>query len=108
MCCSRSTPRGPSGTRRASSPARTPRSSIRHGGCSSTSAGPAAPTSTSGTTRGPAGRNTVELYVREYVQGLDPLPPGAAAELTTEHLYTVLPRRLLLRHIADPVRCLLY
>src|SRR5665811_818632 len=37
-----------------------------------------------------AGRNTVELYVREYVQDLDPLPPGAAAELTTEHLYTCL------------------
>ena len=51
-----------------------------------------------------AGRNTVELYVREYVQGLDPLPPGAAAELTTEHLYTVLPRRLLLRYVADPER----
>lgn len=49
-----------------------------------------------------AGQNTVELYVREYVQGLDPLPPGAAAELTTEHLYTVLPHRLLLKYIADP------
>lgn len=49
-----------------------------------------------------AGRNTVELYVREHLQGLDPLPPGAAAENTTEHLYTVLPRRLLLRYVADP------
>lgn len=49
-----------------------------------------------------AGRNTVELYVREHLQGLDPLPPGAAAENTTEHLYTVLPRRLLLRYVLDP------
>lgn len=49
------------------------------------------------------GRNTVELYVREHLQGLDPLPPGAAASGDTEHLYTVLPRRLLLRYIADPV-----
>lgn len=49
-----------------------------------------------------AGRNPVELYVREHLQGLDPLPPDAAAELTTEHLYTVLPRRLLLRYLANP------
>lgn len=49
-----------------------------------------------------AGRNTVELYVREHLQGLDPLPDGAPEQLTTEHLYTVLPRPLLLRYIADP------
>jgi D-aspartate ligase len=48
-----------------------------------------------------AGRNTAELYVREHLQGLDPLPDGAAAQLADEHLYTVLPRRLLLRYIAD-------
>ncbi len=48
------------------------------------------------------GRNTVELYVREYLQGLDPLPPGAPAEGTEQHLYTVLPRRLLLRYLVDP------
>lgn len=50
-----------------------------------------------------AGQNAVELYVREYVQGLDPLPPSAPAELTNEHLYTVLPHRLLLKYVADPV-----
>ncbi|GEL93748.1 carboxylate--amine ligase [Cellulomonas composti] len=49
------------------------------------------------------GRNTAELYVREHVQGLDPLPPGAAAQITEPHLYTVLPRLLLRRYIADPV-----
>ena len=49
-----------------------------------------------------AGRNTVELYVREHLQGLDPLPDGEPAQLTTEHLYTVLPRALLLRYLADP------
>ncbi|MDT0164845.1 carboxylate--amine ligase [Actinotalea sp. AC32] len=49
-----------------------------------------------------AGRNTAELYVREHLQGLDPLPDGAEAELTTEHLYTVLPRPLLLRYVTDP------
>lgn len=48
-----------------------------------------------------AGRNTVELYVRERIQGLEPLPPGAAEQLTAEHLYTVLPRWLLLRYVAD-------
>ncbi len=48
-----------------------------------------------------AGRNTTELYVRERIQGLDPLPPGADEQLTTEHLYTVLPRPLLLRYVAD-------
>lgn len=48
-----------------------------------------------------AGRNTVELYVREYLQDLDPLPADEPAELTTEHLYTVLPRPLLLRYVAD-------
>ena len=48
-----------------------------------------------------AGRNSVELYVREHLQGLDPLPPGADAENTNQHLYTVLPKRLLLRYVAD-------
>jgi len=48
-----------------------------------------------------AGRNTTELYVRERIQGLDPLPPGADEQLVTEHLYTVLPRPLLLRYVAD-------
>ncbi|MBF0689815.1 MAG: carboxylate--amine ligase [Cellulomonas sp.] len=48
------------------------------------------------------GRNTAELYVREHVQGLDPLPDGAAAHLTEPHLYTVLPRWLLRRYVADP------
>ena len=48
------------------------------------------------------GRNTAELYVREHVQGLDPLPDGAADHLTEPHLYTVLPRWLLRRYVADP------
>ena len=48
-----------------------------------------------------AGRNTAELYVREHVQGLDPLPPGAEPEPVAEHLYTVLPSPLLLRYVAD-------
>ncbi|MBT0994932.1 carboxylate--amine ligase [Cellulomonas sp. DKR-3] len=48
------------------------------------------------------GRNTAELYVREHVQGLDPLPPGAATQLVEPHLYTVLPRWLLRRYVADP------
>lgn len=48
-----------------------------------------------------AGRNVAELYVREYLQGLPPLPPGADAEPAVEHLYTVLPRRLLLRYVAE-------
>jgi len=48
------------------------------------------------------GRNTGELYVREHVQGLDPLPDGAADHLTEPHLYTVLPRWLLRRYVADP------
>lgn len=50
-----------------------------------------------------AGRNTVELYVREHVQGLDPLPEGAETELTDHHLYTVLPISLLQRYVTDPV-----
>jgi len=49
-----------------------------------------------------AGRNTAELYVREYLEGRPPLPEGEPAELTTAHLYTVLPLRLLLRYLADP------
>lgn len=49
-----------------------------------------------------AGRNTAELYVREHLQGLEPLPDGAEEQLTTEHLYTVLPSSLLLRYVADP------
>jgi D-aspartate ligase len=49
-----------------------------------------------------AGRNTAELYVREHLQGLEPLPPGSVEEPDVQHLYTVLPRRLLLRYVADP------
>ena len=48
-----------------------------------------------------AGRNTAELLVREWVQGLDPMPPGVEETLSTEHVYTVLPRPLLLRYVAD-------
>ena len=48
------------------------------------------------------GRNTAELYVREHVQGLAPLPGGAPDHLTEPHLYTVLPRWLLRRYVADP------
>ncbi|MCL3862226.1 carboxylate--amine ligase [Actinotalea sp. K2] len=48
-----------------------------------------------------AGRNTAELYVREHLQGLDPLPDDTPEVLTEEHLYTVLPRPLLLRYVAD-------
>lgn len=48
------------------------------------------------------GRNTAELYVREHVQGLPPLPEGADPEPGDEHLYTVLPAPLLLRYVADP------
>lgn len=48
------------------------------------------------------GRNTAELYVREHVQGLDPLPDGAGEHLTGEHLYTVLPQPLLRRYVKDP------
>ncbi|QCB93779.1 carboxylate--amine ligase [Cellulomonas shaoxiangyii] len=48
------------------------------------------------------GRNTAELYVREHVQGLDPLPDGSADHLTAPHLYTVLPMELLLRYVTDP------
>lgn len=49
-----------------------------------------------------AGQNAVELYVREYLQGLEPLPAGAPEQTTREHLYTVLPRSLLLRYVTDP------
>jgi D-aspartate ligase len=49
-----------------------------------------------------AGQNAVTPYVREYLAGLDPLPPGAPEESARTHLYTVVPRRLLLRSIADP------
>lgn len=49
-----------------------------------------------------AGRNTAEVTVREHVLGLAPLPEGAARELATEHVYSVLPRPLLLRYLADP------
>ncbi|ADG74627.1 ATP-grasp protein-like protein [Cellulomonas flavigena DSM 20109] len=48
------------------------------------------------------GRNTAELYVREHVQGLAPLPDGAPRHLVEPHLYTVLPRWLLRRYVADP------
>lgn len=48
------------------------------------------------------GRNAVEPYVREHLQGLDPLPDGAPDHLVEPHLYTVLPRWLLRRYVADP------
>jgi D-aspartate ligase len=56
-----------------------------------------------------AGRNTVEMTVREHVLGVDPVPDGRVegggdlrvVELDAEHLYTVLPHRLLLRYVAD-------
>ena len=48
------------------------------------------------------GQNPLELYVREHLQGLDPLPPGADPEPDAERLYTVLPPALLLRYVADP------
>lgn len=49
-----------------------------------------------------AGVNHVELYVRELLQGLPPLPEGAPSHLVREHLYTVLPKALLRRYVADP------
>ncbi|MEJ5912910.1 carboxylate--amine ligase [Pseudokineococcus sp. 1T1Z-3] len=49
-----------------------------------------------------AGQNPLELYVRELVQGLDPLPPGAPALAAEERLFTVLPPQLLLRYVGDP------
>ena len=49
-----------------------------------------------------AGRNTAVPYVREYVEGKDPDPSGATPAVTEEHLYTVLPQRLLLRYLAEP------
>jgi D-aspartate ligase len=57
------------------------------------------------------GRNTAELYVREYLQGLDPMPDDASVHLEGSHLYTVLPRWLLRRYVGsralrDEVRAL--
>lgn len=49
-----------------------------------------------------AGQNPVELYVRERLQGLDPLPPGAPAQTERERLYSILPSALLLHHVVDP------
>lgn len=48
------------------------------------------------------GRNSVELYVREHLQGLDAMPDGAPDHLAEPHLYTVLPRPLLRRYVTDP------
>lgn len=42
-------------------------------------------------------------YVREHVLGLPPFPPGTPAQAVPGHLFTVLPRRLLLRYLPDPV-----
>lgn len=47
------------------------------------------------------GRNTAELYVREHLLGLDPMPEGASVHLEGSHLYTVLPRWLLRRYVAS-------
>lgn len=47
------------------------------------------------------GRNTAELYVREHLQGLDPMPEDAPVHLEGAHLYTVLPRWLLRRYIGS-------
>lgn len=57
------------------------------------------------------GANPVKFYVHEHVRGLDPDPRAvlgaetpltAEGELTTEHLYTVLPGTLLRRYLVDP------
>ncbi len=50
-----------------------------------------------------AGQNPVEPYVREHLQGLSPLPPGAPREPDDERLYSIVPSSLLLRYVTDPV-----
>ncbi|MGP7961044.1 carboxylate--amine ligase [Sanguibacter sp. A247] len=48
-----------------------------------------------------AGVNHVELYVRELIQNLPPLPEGAPSHLLGEHLYAMIPKFLVRRHVAD-------
>ncbi len=51
-----------------------------------------------------AGRNTALAYVHEYLEQRESLEPddaGGLAEQQTTHLYTVLPRPLLLRYVFD-------
>ncbi len=48
-----------------------------------------------------AGQNPVEPYVREHLQGLPPLPPGAPREPDDERLYSIVPPSLLLRYVDD-------
>jgi len=57
------------------------------------------------------GANPVKFYVHEHLRGLDPdpravlgpdVPLSGDGEVTTEHLYTVLPGALLRRYVADP------
>lgn len=44
----------------------------------------------------------VAPYVREHLLGQDPFPPGSPAEGEPGHLFTVLPRALLMRYLQDP------
>ncbi|WP_336921446.1 carboxylate--amine ligase [Aquipuribacter sp. SD81] len=46
----------------------------------------------------------VAPYVREYVRGLDPYPPGSPEHAEPGHLFTVLPRPLLLRYLDEDLR----
>ncbi len=49
-----------------------------------------------------AGQNPVVPYVREHLQGLDPLPPGAPTEADVRRLYSIVAPSLLLRYVTDP------
>jgi D-aspartate ligase len=49
------------------------------------------------------GLNPVVPYVREFVHGLDPVPPGTGTHGVPGRLFSVLPRRLLERYVDDPV-----
>lgn len=49
------------------------------------------------------GIDPVGPYVREHVLGLEPFEPGQGSSAVPEHLFTVLPRTLLLRYVDDPV-----
>ncbi len=40
-------------------------------------------------------------YVREYLHGLDPFPAGHPDRAVPDHLFTVLPRGLLMRYLPD-------
>lgn len=41
-------------------------------------------------------------YVREHLQALDPFVPGERTQAVPGHLFTVLPKQLLLRYLHDP------